>query len=260
MIILRDHFLRILLPQLLLGLGAVVHLWHYAQWYWLWATVIFVFLSYVMGEGIFLHRYFTHKAFECPGWMAKTFAFLGMMGGFGSPIGYRLVHLTHHAHSEQRQDPHSPRKGFWSAFLGWYFRPISVSLQACKSLLADPYYRSLHEHHAKLWWATLMIMVLIDWRLAVFTMGLGGVIGCYVFLNFVSNYLAHSFGDRRFDTRDDSRNIWWMSWILLQGGGSLQNNHHAMPGRYHDSHRWYEIDLGRWIIPLLATTINHPIK
>lgn len=254
--ILRDHFLKILLPQIIIGVIALAHLFMYQQWHWLMATFIFLLLSYVIGEGIFLHRYFSHKAFECPAWLAKTFAFLAMLGGFGTPIAYRMVHLSHHAHSDTEQDPHTPQRGFWHAVNGWYFSPMKVSLASCKSLLADPYYVWLGQNQVKTWWAVTLIIGIVDWKLVLYTIGLGGLLG-YIFLNFCTNYLAHTHGTQRFTNNDNSRNIWWLSWILLQGSGALQNNHHAIPGRYHDSHTWYELDLGRWIIPIIATKINH---
>lgn len=252
----RDHFLRLLLPQLCLGLIAIVHLVWTQQWSWLIATAIWWLLTYVIGEGIFLHRYFSHKAFECHPLLAKTFAFIAMMGGFGTPIAYRLVHLTHHTHSDQEQDPHSPRHGFLHAFGGWYFRPIKANLVMCKSLLADPYYVWLNKHQNKIWWIIVIALASINVELLLYTIGLGGLIG-YVFMNFFTNYAAHTFGAQRFDNKDGSRNIWWLSWILLQGSGALQNNHHAIPGRFHDSHAWYEMDVGRWVIPLIATKINY---
>ena len=63
----------------------------------------------------------------------------------------------------------------------------------------------------------------------------------------------HRYGTKRFDTDDEGRNITWLSWLTWVGSGALQNNHHAYPGRWHDSHAWYEFDIGKYIIPLIAT-------
>ncbi len=41
------------------------------------------------------------------------------------------------------------------------------------------------------------------------------------------NSATHLWGKRRFNTRDDSRNSWWVA--LLTGGEGWHNNHHANP-------------------------------
>ncbi len=55
------------------------------------------------------------------------------------------------------------------------------------------------------------------------------------------NSLAHRFGTRRFDTRDDSRNNLWLA--LLTFGEGWHNNHHFFPGSVRQGFRWWEIDL-----------------
>jgi len=55
------------------------------------------------------------------------------------------------------------------------------------------------------------------------------------------NSLAHRYGRRRFDTRDDSRNNLWLA--LLTFGEGWHNNHHFFPGTARQGFRWWEIDL-----------------
>ena len=55
------------------------------------------------------------------------------------------------------------------------------------------------------------------------------------------NSLAHRFGRRRFETRDDSRNNLWLA--LLTFGEGWHNNHHFFPGTVRQGFRWWEIDL-----------------
>lgn len=254
----RTHFFQVLIPQHLLALAALINLVVEGQPMWLWATFIAWFLCYVMGEGIFLHRYFSHRAYETRPWLAKTFAVFGLLGGFGSPISYRAVHIgLHHAHSDQTQDSHSPQHGFWHAWILWNLKPMKLPLVICKNLLRDPFYVWMEQNIIRIWWAALILLALIDWHLPLYTMGLAGAIG--MSMAGITNSLAHLHGSRRFNTDDNSRNITWLSWLTWQGSSVLQNNHHAIPGRYHDSHAWYELDLGRWIIPLIATKINKPL-
>jgi stearoyl-CoA desaturase (delta-9 desaturase) len=252
----RSHFFQLQIPQLLLGFTAIGHLFYYHEWAWLTATFVFWFLAYVMGEGIFLHRHFSHKAFECKPVLGKIFSVFALLGGFGGPISYRATHIgMHHAFSDvPGKDSHSPRDGFLWACFGWYTKVHKLPIIICKSLLAQPYYVWLEKNTIRIWWTTLVVFALIDTRLALYTLGLGGLI-CFSFAA-ITNAFAHTYGTRRFDTDDNSRNIAFLSWITWQGSSVLQNNHHAHPGRFHDSWAWYELDVGKWIIPLIATKIN----
>jgi fatty-acid desaturase len=60
------------------------------------------------------------------------------------------------------------------------------------------------------------------------------------------------WGSRRFRTRDDSRNSFWVA--LLTFGEGWHNNHHAYPQSARHGMAWYEIDLnwyGIWILRVL---------
>ena len=48
------------------------------------------------------------------------------------------------------------------------------------------------------------------------------------------------WGSRRFATRDDSRNNWWVALITF--GEGWHNNHHAHPTSARHGLAWYEFD------------------
>jgi len=54
------------------------------------------------------------------------------------------------------------------------------------------------------------------------------------------NSATHMFGNRRFDTDDDSRNVWWVA--LLTFGEGWHNNHHAHPVSAKHGLAWFEFD------------------
>ena len=60
------------------------------------------------------------------------------------------------------------------------------------------------------------------------------------------NSICHLWGRRRFNSRDESRNVWWLSWISF--GESWHNNHHAFPSSAFHGLRGLEIDPGGWVI------------
>lgn len=249
------HFWTILIPQQLLATLAIVYLVTTGELGWLTYTLIFWFLSYVIGEGIFLHRYFAHKSFECNHLLPKFFSLCALLGGFATPVNFRAIHLAHHANSDAEQDPHSPVNGLWQSYAGWYLKPIKLGANIqmrCRELLRNDFYKFCENYKVLIWYATLLLLIVLDWRLALFTMGLGGAIGIH--FACVTTSFAHWYpyiGYQRFATKDNSTNLWWLSWITWQGSSALQNNHHANPAHYHDSHAWYEFDIGKWIIPLI---------
>jgi fatty-acid desaturase len=60
------------------------------------------------------------------------------------------------------------------------------------------------------------------------------------------NSLTHFWGNRRFATRDDSRNNWFVA--LLSFGEGWHNNHHADPTSARHGLAWYEIDMSWFAI------------
>jgi stearoyl-CoA desaturase (delta-9 desaturase) len=55
------------------------------------------------------------------------------------------------------------------------------------------------------------------------------------------NSATHMWGSRRFNTRDDSRNSWWVA--ILTFGEGWHNNHHAHPTSARHGLTWYEVDI-----------------
>ena len=64
------------------------------------------------------------------------------------------------------------------------------------------------------------------------------------------NSATHMWGTRRFVTRDDSGNNWWVA--LLTFGEGWHNNHHAHPTAARHGLAWYEIDVNYYVIWLLG--------
>jgi stearoyl-CoA desaturase (delta-9 desaturase) len=63
------------------------------------------------------------------------------------------------------------------------------------------------------------------------------------------NSATHMWGARRFPTRDDSRNTWWVALITF--GEGWHNNHHAHPQTARHGLTWWEIDFNWYGICVL---------
>jgi hypothetical protein len=67
------------------------------------------------------------------------------------------------------------------------------------------------------------------------------------------NSATHSWGKRRFVTKDMSTNSWWVA--LLTFGEGWHNNHHAHPVSARHGLKWYEVDMnwyGIWALKKLG--------
>ena len=60
--------------------------------------------------------------------------------------------------------------------------------------------------------------------------------------------LLLAYGRRIAQSRDDSRNLWWVG--LLSFGEGWHNNHHRFPVSARAGFAWWEIDPFYWLICL----------
>jgi stearoyl-CoA desaturase (delta-9 desaturase) len=60
------------------------------------------------------------------------------------------------------------------------------------------------------------------------------------------NSLCHFFGRRRFETKDESRNLLWLAPFTF--GEAWHNNHHAFPTSAEHGMRRWELDPSAWVI------------
>ena len=63
---------------------------------------------------------------------------------------------------------------------------------------------------------------------------------------YTINSLAHVWGRRDFQTKDDSRNNFFLALITL--GEGWHNNHHHYPATVRQGFRWWELDPTWWIL------------
>jgi len=91
-------------------------------------------------------------------------------------------------------------------------------------------------HHAELLFAVGGVSMVM-WGIC-----LRVVVGLHA--TWLVNSATHMWGSRRFETRDDSRNSWWVALITF--GEGWHNNHHAHPTSARHGLAWYEFDMS-WI-------------
>jgi stearoyl-CoA desaturase (delta-9 desaturase) len=221
--------------------------------FWDWKAIAVAAVLYWMaigwGIGMGYHRLHTHRSYKVPKWIDYLFAVCGTLTLQGGPISWVATHRVHHQLSDKPGDPHSPRDGAWWAHIIWMtvgdaiHNNTKVTMRYAPDLARDRFYLWLNDWH----WVPLTISGLI-----LLAVGGPAMLGWGLFVRVVAGWHAtwlvnsatHLWGDRRFDTRDDSRNLWWVALVTF--GEGWHNNHHAHPASARHGLAWYEFDL-TWI-------------
>lgn len=242
-------------------LGAVVALFNFS-WPAFFLAFFLWWVSGSLGIGIGYHRLLTHRGFKTPKWLEYFLTICGTLAMEGSPIAWVATHRIHHVFTEREGDPHSPRDGFWWSHMGWILRGHSVqrNLEAtaryAQDLLKDPFHVWLLRWHYLTTAALAVILFALGgWQFVLWGIFLRIVVSWHT--TWFVNSAAHVWGSRRFETRDDSRNLWWVG--LLAFGEGWHNNHHAHQSSARHGLTWYEIDLnwyGIWVLQKLGLATN----
>ena len=199
----------------------------------------------------FYHRYFSHRTFRTSRPVQFAFAVIGSASVQRGPLWWAAHHRHHHRHADTGADLHTPRKGFWRSHAGWFLTRAAfrTDTSRIRDLLAFPELRWLDRFDT----AVPVLLAVSLYAVGELFPGLGTngpqllVWGFFVstvvlfHATVTINSLAHRWGRRRFETRDDSRNNLWLA--LLTFGEGWHNNHHFFPGSARQGFRWWEIDL-----------------
>jgi stearoyl-CoA desaturase (delta-9 desaturase) len=224
--------------------GAVAALFFFT-WKAFLTTVLLYWMITGLGISLGYHRLHTHRSYRLPLWLEYVFATLGTMNLEGGPIFWVATHRLHHQKSDQPGDPHSPRDGGWWAHMMWIFfgdvhhNNTSLMARYAPDLAKHRYYVWLNSYH----WVPLTTLGALLYAVGGVSMFMWGVFFRVVFglhATWLVNSASHMWGSRRFTTRDDSRNNWWVALITF--GEGWHNNHHAHPTSARHGLAWYEFD------------------
>ena len=242
-------------------LGAIAALFFFSWTNLIVAVVLYVF-AINCGIGMGYHRLLVHRGYRVPKAVEYFLAVCGTLALEGGPISWVATHRVHHQHSDFEGDPHTPQEGTWWSHMGWIISGRALHSETAllgryaPDLVRDRFHKWLSRFH----WLPLTVVgiglaiggtLAGGWRLGL-SMVLWGiflrvVLGLHA--TWLVNSATHLYGKRRFETRDDSRNSWWVA--LLTGGEGWHNNHHAHPVSARHGLAWYEFDpnyYGIWLL------------
>ena len=227
-----------------LHIGAVAAFFMFS-WPVVAATVLLYWMTICLGISMGYHRLHTHRSYSVPRPLEYFFAVCGALTLEGGPIFWVAIHRIHHQKSDQPGDPHSPRDGAWWSHVGWI---LLGDAQHNDTHLLSKYAPDLAKHKFYVWlnnyhWLPLAALTVLLGALGGLPLVLWGTCVRVVFglhATWLVNSATHLWGRRRFETRDDSRNSWWVA--LLTFGEGWHNNHHAHPTSARHGLAWYEFD------------------
>ena len=165
------------------------------------------------------------------------------------------IHRKHHKDCDREGDPHSPviygikRVLFGGAFL--YHKASKDTKMVNNFGVGTPddwLENNVYAKHSRLGITLLLVINLLCfswWGLLVWGIQM-------IWIPFwaagVVNGIGHWWGYRNGETRDQSRNISPIGFII--GGEELHNNHHLEPANPKMSRRWFEFDIGWFYIQI----------
>jgi sn-1 stearoyl-lipid 9-desaturase len=231
-------------------------------WKGLFIALFLWWLSASVGIGMGYHRLLTHRGYKVPRWVEYLLTICATLALEGGPIFWVATHRIHHQYSDHDGDPHSPIDGTWWAHMGWIL--VGKSMHHDTSTLAhyvpdlakDKFYVWLTKYHyLPLTILGLTLLAVAGWPVVLWAIFLRTVVGLQT--TWLVNSATHSWGTRRYTTRDLSTNSWWVA--LLTWGEGWHNNHHAHPTSARHGLAWYEVDFnwyGIWLMKKIGIARN----
>ncbi|MFI5336495.1 MAG: acyl-CoA desaturase [Opitutales bacterium] len=254
------------IPFLILHLGCLGVIWVGWSPFAVWSAVALYVVRMFAVTGIY-HRYFSHKTYSTSRFGQFLLAVWGATAVQRGALWWAYHHRHHHLHSDDPEDTHSPHvHGFLWSHIGWITsrRNFPTDYAKIKDLARYP----------ELVWLNRFDLV-VPVLFAASLLGLGAWLGhafstlhtsgpqLLIWGFFISttalfhgtasiNSFTHLWGQRRFQTTDDSRNNFLLALICL--GEGWHNNHHRYQSATRNGFYWWEIDLTYYGLKLLSAT------
>lgn len=227
-----------------------------APFYFTWGALgIAVLLWWAAGSlGICMgyHRLLTHRSFKTPKLFEYFLTTLGSLNWQGGPVKWVGTHRLHHKESDTDKDPHSPMHGFSWAHVLWCFVKDPAGRDPRK-LAPDLERDRVHALLDRFFWVPQVALAVVLYALGGLPWVIWGVAVRTVFsyhATWFVNSASHYWGYRNYETREESRNNWWVA--LISWGEGWHNNHHAHQRSAAHGLRWFEIDVTYWMIVALS--------
>lgn len=215
----------------------------FVHFQWRWVALMFALYfarMFVVTAGY--HRYFSHRSFKLNRFWQFMLAFGAESSGQKGVLWWAANHRHHHRYSDQEEDLHSPGlQGIWWAHVGWI---LSEDYTAYNPRMIQDFGKYPELRRIDKWHLvppfTLAALIFALCGPAGFAWGFIGSTVLLYHGTFCINSLAHVWGSRRFNTKDQSRNNFVLALVTL--GEGWHNNHHQYMHTCRQGIHWWEVD------------------
>lgn len=216
---------------------------------WVVCAALYVARMFFITGGF--HRYFSHRSYK----MGRVMQFLMAFGGSTSiqkgVLWWAAHHRRHHKFSDQAGDVHSPKEGLIWSHLGWIL---------CHEHDATEwrFIRDFAKYPELVWLNRFHLVPPILLGTVAFAFGGWSMLLCGFALStvllwhgtFSINSLMHTWGRRRYVTKDTSRNTLLLALVTL--GEGWHNNHHYYQSSTRQGFFWWEVDVTYYVLKALS--------
>lgn len=225
-----------------------------------WGQLLCVLLTThitIVSVTLYLHRCQAHRALDLHPAVSHFFRLWLWLTTAQVTKEWIAIHRKHHAHTEAKQDPHSPYVyGIRKVLLegAELYRTAAEDETVCQEFghgapndwLENNLYTRFRNVGIVLWLGLCIVLYgpigLTYWAIQMAWIP--------IFAAGIINGAGHYWGYRNFEPRDGSTNLTNIG--ILIGGEEMHNNHHAYPSSAKFSVHWWEFDIGWMYICILA--------
>lgn len=226
----------------------------FSIWYLLTTPIVYLLLS--LSFSLYFHRFLSHRSFEINKIFSYILLFLTSIRLSGNPVEWVSKHRFHHASSDKNEDPYETKEGFIESHLFWHMRnsthgdDIRKKLLSSDVLLKYPYLVFFENLFIRcVPHIFLLVIVLFFWGFSsvIWNIYLPIILSWHG--EWFVNSLCHKFGYATNKIKDNSKNLWILSFLFV--GEGWHNNHHADPRRALHGTGFGEFDLTAYVIKRL---------
>jgi len=254
-----------ILSALLIGLSTI-------SWTSFGIAALIAFPTLCIGHSVGLHRGIIHQSYRMPRWVFVLLSEIAALTGMGGPLSWARYHAVrdywqnHAAPPSAFRYDHSILRDFWLVLHCRFEASSDASEQAeadrellaahhelaisrlPKGLLEDRWLRFLECTWPLHTLALAIIVALTLGPSAIPTVICGRIAGGLLVHWFVA-YAGHVWGERRAEVegaRESGTNVWVLG--VMTFGEGFHSNHHVRPNAAQIGERWWEFDVGWYVI------------
>src|SRR5438105_4843923 len=198
-----------------------------------------------LGTTVCYHRMLAHKTLKTNRFIEQFLIFWAVFNGSGHPASWVAYHRLHHSVTDTPEDISSPKQGgFWWAHLRWLYQSARADEHKwCPELGRGPYQFWTYAH-APVLLLSICCGLVFGWQ-GFFWIGAIRLVYALHMQCFVNSltHLDHT------EEGNSSKNVWWLGPLQLTAWGeNWHKNHHANAGSARLGMRWWQPDIGWYLI------------